>query len=282
MGQIKNHAEAEQHKQRVSMVFNTVAADYDNAALRFFTSTADRMVDFLQPRRGWKVLDVATGTGALCLPLAQAVGQEGRVMGIDLSEGMLARAEENMKKKSIENVDFFQMDAEDLEFQSDYFHAVACSFGLFFIPDMAKALTEWRRVTLPNGVVLFSSFTEKAFAQLGECFVEDLVAAGVDMTDRPMASARLNDADTCRALMLETGFTNIQQKTLQMGYHLPDESAWWDVVWGAAMRGLLDLIPESSRDDFKEKHLKHIAKLRTADGLWMDVEVRLTLGQVPE
>ena len=127
MDQIKDQADVEQHKHRISSVFNTVSEDYDNAALRFFPFTAKRMVDYLQPRRGWKVLDVATGTGALCLSLAQAVGQEGRVTGIDLSEGMLARAEENMKKMSLGNVDFFQMDAEQPDFRSDYFNAVTCS-----------------------------------------------------------------------------------------------------------------------------------------------------------
>lgn len=282
MASTNDQAEVEQHKQHVTTVFNAVSADYDNAVLRFFPFTADRMVDYLQPRRGWKVLDVATGTGALCLALAQAVGPDGRVMGIDLSEGMLARAEKNLEKMSIENVDLFQMDAEQPEFCSDYFHAVTCSFGLFFIPDMLKALTQWRRMTRPKGMVLFSSFTEKAFSQLGECFVEDLTAAGVDMTDKPMASARLKDADTCKTLMMEAGYSNIQQTTMQMGYHLPDENAWWDVVWGAALRGLFELIPESERAAFKEKHLKRIAELCTSDGLWMDVEVRLTLGQVPE
>jgi ubiquinone/menaquinone biosynthesis C-methylase UbiE len=282
MGPGKDQAEVAQHKQRVTRVFNIASADYDNTALRFFPFTADRMVDYLRPRRGWKVLDVATGTGALCLALARAVGPEGRVMGIDLSEGMLNRAEETMKKMSIQNVDLFQMDAEQPDFSNNFFHAVTCSFGLFFIPDMVTALAQWRRVTRPNGVVLFSSFTEKAFAQLGECFVEDLAAAGIDMADKPMASSRLKNADICKLLMEEAGYSNIQQTTMQMGYHLADENAWWDVVWGSAMRGLIELLPEAERDDFKAKHLMRIAELRTKDGLWMDVEVRLTLGQVPE
>lgn len=281
MDSIKNQTEVEQHKQRIATIFNTVSSDYGNAALRFFPLTADRMVEYLQPRGGWKVLDVATGTGALSLPLAKAVGQDGRVMGIDLSEGMLAQAEKNMKKMAIENVDFFQMDAEQPEFKNDSFHAVTCSFGLFFIPDMAKALAQWRRVTRPDGKVVFSSFTEKSFVQLGEYFFEDLVAAGVDMGDKSMASASLNDAGVCKKLMTDAGYVNVQQTTMQMGYHLADENAWWDVVWGAAMRGLLELIPESERETFKAKHLKRIAELRTDDGIWMDVEVRLTLGQVP-
>jgi hypothetical protein len=68
---------------------------------------------------------------------------------------------------------------------------------------------------------------------------------------------------------------------MQMGYHLADENAWWDVAWGSALRGLLELISAPEREIFKEKHLRRIAELRTEDGLWMDVEVLLTLGQVP-
>lgn len=129
-------------KQTVAAVFNRVCQDYDHPALRFFPFTADRMVAHLQPRRGWKVLDVATGTGAL----AQAVGEGGRVMAIDLAQGMLARAEQHVRKMALSNVDLLQMAAEEPEFRSQYFHAVTCSFGLFFLPDMARALAQWSRV----------------------------------------------------------------------------------------------------------------------------------------
>jgi ubiquinone/menaquinone biosynthesis C-methylase UbiE len=273
-------SDASKHKQQISTVFNSVAGDYDSPALRFFSFTADAMVDYLQPRSDWKVLDVATGTGALAIALAQAV-QQGRVMGIDLSEAMLAKAEKNIQKMSLENVDLFEMDAEEPEFHSDYFHAVTCSFGLFFIPDMEKALRQWQRVTRPGGTVLFSSFTDTAFKRLGEIFMEDLKQAGVDVENRPLASARLHHADTCRELMASTGFVNVRQLELQKGYHLKDENEWWDAVWGAAMRGLVMQIPAAERDDFKRRHLEHVAELVGDDGLWMDVGVRLTAGQVP-
>jgi len=146
---------------------------------------------------------------------------------------------------------------------------------------MAEALKQWRRITRPGGTVLFSSFTPTAFQQLGECLVEDLKQAGVDVENKPFASARLHAAETCRELMDATGFVNVRQVEMQMGYHLKDENEWWDAVWGAAMRGLVLQVPPTERDEFKRKHLARIAKLRSDDGLWMDVGVRLTAGQVP-
>lgn len=269
-----------EQKQHITGVFNAVATDYDSAALRFFPLTANSMVDFLKPSQDWTVLDVATGTGALAIALAQAL-PHGRVMAVDLSEAMLAQAEENINKLSLNNVDLLQMDGEQLEFHSDYFHAVTCSFGLFFIPDMDEALKQWRRVTCPGGTVLFSSFTETAFQQLGEYFVEDLKQAGVDVDSKPLASTRLHGADACHELMAAAGLVNVQQVEIQHGYYLQDENEWWDAVWGAAMRGLVLQIPPAERDAFKRRHLARIAALCSDDGVWMDVGVRLTSGQVP-
>lgn len=267
-------------KRLTSDVFNAVATEYDAAALRFFPATAAAMVDFLQPQSDWKVLDVATGTGALSIALAQAVHQ-GSVQGIDLSAAMLAQAEKKIQQQSLQNIELLQMDAEQPEFHNDSFHALTCSFGLFFIPDMEEALRQWQRVTRPGGTVLFSSFTETAFQRLGEYFIEDLKHAGVDVDSKPLASKRLENADTCRDLMAASGYANIKQVELQKGYHLKDEQQWWDAVWGTALRGLVLQLSETERDAFKRRHIQRIAALRSDDGLWMDVGVRLTSGQVP-
>jgi ubiquinone/menaquinone biosynthesis C-methylase UbiE len=274
--------DAAAHKQRISAVFNNVCQDYDDPALRFFPGTADRMVTYLQPQPGWKVLDVATGTGALAAALAQAVAPGGRVTGIDLSEGMLARAEHNIKKMALNNVDLLQMDAEEPQFHADHFDAVTCSFGLFFMPDMAKALRQWSRVTRPGGSILFSSFTDNAFAPLVNCFLEDIEAAGVDLSTKGMASERLKDAAVCRELLAASGLQNIKQDVVQMGYYLRDANDWWQVMWGSAMRGLLGLLDESQRDVFRQQHLDRVSRLAGDKGLWLDVEVRLNSAQVAE
>jgi ubiquinone/menaquinone biosynthesis C-methylase UbiE len=272
--------DGEKHKQGVSAVFNTVASGYDDPALRFFPFCADHIVSQLKPGRGWKILDVATGTGALAGALAQVINPGGRVMAIDLSEGMLARAEKNIKRMALDNVDFFQMDAEEPEFENDYFNAVTCSFGLFFIPDMLKALKQWQRVTRSGGTVLFSSFTENAFRPLLDIFGEDLGKFGLDVSEKNVSAARLRDADICRTLMAEAGYKEIEQNIIQVGYHLSNVDQWWDAVWNTAMRALVEQLPQEVQPEFKSTHLNRVADLETEEGLWMDVEVRLTSGKV--
>lgn len=272
--------EGEQHKQRISTVFDTISSGYDDPVLRFFPFCADRMVSILQPEKGWKVLDVATGTGAVASVVAQSILPGGQVMAIDLSEGMLQRAEQNIKEMALSNVDFSKMDAESLEFDNDYFDAVICSFGLFFIPDMLKALLQWRRVTKPGGVVLFSAFTENTFRPLLDLFAEDLKLGGLDLENQPMASARLKDTNVCQRLMEEAGFLEVEQQVIQVGYHLKDEGEWWSAIWNTAMRGPVLKLNPDEQQTFKTRHLKHISELRTDGGIWMDVEVRLTSGKV--
>jgi ubiquinone/menaquinone biosynthesis C-methylase UbiE len=274
-------AVAEQ-KENVARVFDTVASVYDSPALRFFPFCADAMVAQLKPRRGAKVLDVATGTGVLAVALAQAVGPEGRVMGIDLSENMLARAEHNIKKMALSNVDLFQMDGEEPDFRNGYFDAVTCSFGLFFMPRMGHALTQWKRVAKPGGQVLFSSFTDTAFRPLADHLFEDLQAAGVDVAARPLASERLKDAEVCRVLLEEAGYHDVGQKEVQLGYHLRDAHEWWEVVWNSAMRGLVQQLPPEQQQEFQHTHLEAVSQYVGDDGLWLDVQVRFTQGRVPD
>jgi ubiquinone/menaquinone biosynthesis C-methylase UbiE len=272
--------DGDQHKQRISTVFDAVSSGYDDPALRFFPLCAERMVSILQPKKGWKVLDVATGTGALASALARTILPGGRVMAIDLSEGMLQQAEKNIQKMALTNVDFSRMDAESPDFPNNYFDAVACSFGLFFIPDMFKAITEWLRVTRAGGTVVFSAFTENTFRPLLDLFAGDLKTSGFDLDNQPTASTRLKDAKLCRQLMEAAGFSGVEHQEIQVGYHLKDENEWWSVVWNTAMRGPVSKLNPDEQQIFKTRHLKRVAELRTEDGIWMDVEVRLISGKV--
>lgn len=270
-------------RARMISAFNLVAAGYDNAALRFFPFCADRLIARLNPATGTKLLDIATGTGAVALAAAQAVGDQGRVMAIDLAEAMLDRLQEKIVKFGIRNVDLHVMDAGSLDFRRDYFDYVVCSFGIFLLSDMSAALREWTRVLKPGGRVMFSVFGKKAFQPMMELFVRRMEHYDVAPADKdtPFAAMQLAEPAHCRDLLSSAGLDEIEVAAEQLGYHLKDETQWWDVVWNSGMREWVEKIPPEQRESFRTEHLAEVRSLVGERGLWLDVETLLAGGTKP-
>ncbi|OLD04531.1 MAG: hypothetical protein AUJ07_03810 [Crenarchaeota archaeon 13_1_40CM_3_53_5] len=78
---------------------------------------------------GERVLDVGTGTGASAILAARKVGKSGRVLGIDLSKRMLAKARERAARLGLVNVEFRLMDSTSLRLPEGSFDAIITSFG---------------------------------------------------------------------------------------------------------------------------------------------------------
>lgn len=270
---------AEQQIFETIEVFEQIAAGYDNPSLRFFPFCGDRIAMHLQLKRGQKVLDIATGTGAALVAAAQMVGPQGRVQAIDLAGNMLDRAEHNLRMNGLNNADFHVMDATSLDFKSAYFDAITCSFGLFFLPDMPAALKEWFRVLKPGGRLIFTSFTANAFQPQGKIFRDDIDATGITLDDPGWQ--RLNNEDACRTILQQAGFDNIQLLQEQLGYHLNDEQGWGDIILNSGLRAIFNKLPLEQRDKFLRRHLEKIATLKTDKGIWLDVEVLFSCGQRP-
>jgi O-methyltransferase/aklanonic acid methyltransferase len=96
-------------------IFTRAAATYDSVGPRHFTYFARRLVEFAALEAGSRVLDVATGTGAVLLAAAERVGSTGSVVGIEVTEAMLARADAEGRHRSLSWVELLTMDAHELE-----------------------------------------------------------------------------------------------------------------------------------------------------------------------
>ncbi|MGK7369066.1 MAG: class I SAM-dependent methyltransferase [Candidatus Halalkalibacterium sp. M3_1C_030] len=101
--------------------------------------------------KGEHVLDISCGTGLVTFPIAESVGAEGSVTGIDLSEGMIEKAEQIADKNDIRGVSFKMMDAEELDLSDESFNVAVNSLGLMYYPDPDKANMEMHRVLKPGG-----------------------------------------------------------------------------------------------------------------------------------
>ena len=111
---------------------------------------AEHLVALAAPRPGERVLDVACGTGIVARTASSAVGAHGRVVGLDLNEGMLAVAR-RVASALRPPIEWQQGDATALPFDDASFDMVFCQQGLQFVPDPSAAVREMRRMLAPGG-----------------------------------------------------------------------------------------------------------------------------------
>lgn len=106
---------------------------------------------------GLRVLDVATGTGFLAFEAAERVGPTGRVLGVDISKGMLAEAHRKAAEMKARNVEFVLGDAEWLDLPHGSFDRLTCASSLVLMADIPRALRHWSRSVKPGGLIAFDT-----------------------------------------------------------------------------------------------------------------------------
>ena len=116
-----------------------------------------RLVDLAGPRRGLRVLDLATGTGDIAFSLAER-GAE--VVGLDVTERMIVLA--NTKNRGGRDVRFLVGDMLALPFPGASFDAITVGYGLRNVPDLGAAIDEASRVVKPGGRLLSLDFNRPA------------------------------------------------------------------------------------------------------------------------
>lgn len=89
---------------RAATTYNAAADLYDDPSNTFWARFGQRTIDRLRVRGGQRVLDVSCGSGASAIPAAEAVGPEGRVIGVELAESLLALARAKARARGLANV----------------------------------------------------------------------------------------------------------------------------------------------------------------------------------
>lgn len=151
----------------VDAVFHQVARRYDimNDVMSagMHRVWKDAMVTALNPPRhaGFKVLDVAGGTGDIAFRIVDASHRQAHATVLDINGSMLGVGRERAEKRNLsENVDFVEANAEELPFGDAEFDAYTIAFGIRNVPDIAKALGEAHRVLKRGGRLLVLEFSE--------------------------------------------------------------------------------------------------------------------------
>ncbi len=117
--------------------------------------------------KGNRVLDLGSGAGNDCFVASTIVGDEGHVTGLDFTESMVEKANQNKAKTGIKNIDFVQGDIEEMPFESNLFDVIISNCVLNLVSDKSKAFSKIFRVLKPGGhfcisdVVIVGQLPEK-------------------------------------------------------------------------------------------------------------------------
>lgn len=148
---------------------------YEEAMVRpIFEPWGELLLDSVAPRSGEPVLDVACGPGTVTRLAAARVGPSGRVVGCDLSPGMLAIARDKGPVPDGAPIEYAEAPAERLPIDDERFDVVVCQQGLQFFPDKAAALAEMYRGLRPGGRIGVA-----VWSRIEQCPPFAAVAAGV-------------------------------------------------------------------------------------------------------
>jgi len=151
-----------QRKQIVKDYFKRTAQRWDEMRKEFFdTELGLKIVRQAKIKLGDTVVDVGCGTGFLTSQAAKAVGKKGKVIGIDLSEEMVKKADENMAKTGNRGkVEFKIGDAENIPLEDEIADAVIGNMILHHCPEPKSAIREMVRILKTDGRVVLSDLEE--------------------------------------------------------------------------------------------------------------------------
>jgi ubiquinone/menaquinone biosynthesis C-methylase UbiE len=125
---------------------------------QLFEPWARELVARAPSRGGMRVLDMASGPGAVARQLAAAVGESGRVVASDISPAMLALAAAKPAQPGAAPIEYLECSATAVDSPDASFELVACQHGLQFFPDRLGALREMHRVLAPGGTAIVSTW----------------------------------------------------------------------------------------------------------------------------
>jgi len=175
-------------------MFDTISKEYDNLN-RVISFGIDikwrkKVVEIVAKKQPKNILDVATGTGDLAINLTKT--NASKIIGLDISEGMLNVGRKKIIKKKLEDtIEMVVGDSENLAFVDNSFDAITVAFGIRNFENLDKGLSEILRVLKPKGIFViletsipaktpfkqgYKFYTKRILPIIGKLFSKDKVA----------------------------------------------------------------------------------------------------------
>jgi ubiquinone/menaquinone biosynthesis C-methylase UbiE len=270
-----NQFNSNARNQKLIDYFNS-RNDYEQEC-NFHLKLAQKLTELVQPKHGDKVLDIATGTGLVAFEFALKVGNQGLVIGVDFSEGMLFQAEQKLRNFPFNNLEFKLENIENLSFSECYFDLVLCCSALHYFCKIELLLKQWFSWIKVGGSIGLCVFGENSFI-VGKVFRKVMRKYQIFL---PKWNQETGTENQCRQILQQAGFENIRIKSEQFGSYLSLEQCQkqWDSF--CLQNPLVNqFLPQDqfTLNQIKQDYLEEFKNLETDQGIWNDITVFFVVG----
>lgn len=248
----------ENAQDRAAFTYNAAADFFDASPLSFWDYFGRRTIELASLPTGSRVLDVCCGTGASALPAAEAVGQTGAVIGVDLAKELLELARAKAIQRRLRNIEFEVGDMLSLRFSVASFDAAVCVFGIFFVADMSKAVSElWSRIR-PGGKLAVTTWGPNFCRPANDAFWRSIKNVRPDLHKGFNPWDRIDSPASLRGIFDQARIASPNITREDRLHPINSAEDWWTIVLGSGYRGTIEQLDLAERQKVQEANLAFI------------------------
>lgn len=245
--------------------FNQAAQNYFSPALSFFDTLGEKLIESLGVSEGDRVLDVGCGTGALTLPAAKRVGSSGRVVGADISAGMLDVARQRSDEAGQSWCSYLEADISTLKLEEQFDYGV-CGFVTQMFDDLTTVPRTLARHVQPGGKIGLSIWGKGSWEPHTTVFNEVLVNIRPDLVPKSGSIDKLQQPGVIESITHQAGISEVEIETIDLPHRLPSFDDYRHLITTLGSRAVLEKLNESEISELMSQLEPAISETGDGDG----------------
>jgi len=266
--------ESDEFRKASKNVWDKMAQGWDvNREYMWETSkpVGEWMVEKLSPSKGQTLLELAAGVGDTGFVAAKLIGDEGRLISTDFSPAMVDGARRRADELGIANAEFYVMDAEKLDLETESIDGVLCRWGYMLMGDPGEALKETRRVLKPGGRLCFSVFAGPELNPWAALPARALIEGGFMEAPAPGTPGilALGDKERLSNMLIAAGFDDHLIEEVPITWRHDDLEDYWRFLTevAGAIAAVIESLSQDEQVAAKEAMQSAVVDYQTESGI---------------